>query len=169
MCMYIWRQKYILCVCTKIYICVCVFVCMYVRVYTFMKIEHHNHKPLSQKTFWHVTVWKAQVNNTLNDGWISYSYFSLRVLILFLLAHCHTVMAFWDTWIKLTSLMLCISSTDCNKSKCLLWKWPIVIKMVATGHLNFLLIFNCGCFYLMCKNKGRYNALISVKCTLISL
>ena len=36
------------------------------------------------------------VNNEINNGWITFSCFSFRVLILCLLAHCHTVMTYWD-------------------------------------------------------------------------
>ncbi len=38
--------------------------------------------PFSQKTFWHVTVGKAGVKDKSNDGWIPFSCFSFRVLVL---------------------------------------------------------------------------------------
>ena len=37
------------------------------------------------------------VNNKMNDGWIPFCWCRFKALVLFMLAHCHTVMAFLNT------------------------------------------------------------------------
>lgn len=49
-------------------------------------------------------------NIKMNDGWISFRYFSFRFLVLCMLAHCHTVTTYWETWTE-QSLRNVISKT----------------------------------------------------------
>ncbi len=56
------------------------------------------HRPFSQITFLTRHSGKRRVNNKMNDGWIPLSCFGFRVLVLCTLAHCHTDMTYWDTW-----------------------------------------------------------------------
>lgn len=49
-----------------------------------------------KKTFYHSKESKG-VKRKMNDGFILFSCFSLRVLALCMLAHCHTIMAYWNT------------------------------------------------------------------------
>ncbi len=59
------------------------------------------------------------VNNKMNDGWIPFSCFCFRVLVLFMRL---TVMAYWDTWIEQSHHSCFCDIYDFpTESKCLLW------------------------------------------------
>lgn len=50
---------------------------------------------------YHMTYHSTNEHNiNINGGWISFSCFSFTVLLLLMLAHYHTVMAYWDFWIE---------------------------------------------------------------------
>lgn len=81
-------------------------------------------------------------NNEINNGWIPWTATVLG------LVHCHTVMAYWHTWIEQSHIIvnrsyLCFSEYE--KSKYLLWKKFSMSKTisillhsnVANDHLTF--------------------------------
>lgn len=85
---------------------------------------------------------KTSGNNEINNGWIPWTATVLG------LVHCHTVMAYWHTWIEQSHIIvnrsyLCFSEYE--KSKYLLWKKFSMSKTisillhsnVANDHLTF--------------------------------
>lgn len=79
----------------------------------------------------------TSIFNLMSDGWIPFTCSSFKVQVLCVLAHCRTIMAYWDTWIEWS---LCFSTVRSQT----LW--------LKRHFLNIFFIINCkwgGLFVLI--------------------
>lgn len=85
--------------------------------------------PVVSWSFSQQTIWRGRgssgvnhsgVNNKMNKGWISFSCFSFTVLLLLILAHCHSLLR--DLHKTEPLLMLVVTFFYYDKSKCPLCK-----------------------------------------------